>query len=74
LSWRQTRQERENSGHQGQGFIKLGAAGHEHHHRDLKFCGVLLKTQVAVSRQENVKFFWASASSSPFLMPPQPVF
>ena len=57
LSRRQPRQERENSGHLGQGFIKLGAAGHKHHHRDLKFCGVLLKTQVAVCREENVKFF-----------------
>ena len=57
LSRRQPRQERENFGHQGQGFIKLGAAGHEHHHRDLKFGGVLLETQVAVSRQENIEFF-----------------
>jgi hypothetical protein len=37
LSRSQPRQERENLGHQRQGFIKLGAAGHQHHHRDLKF-------------------------------------
>jgi hypothetical protein len=60
-------------GHQGQRFIKLGAASHENHHRDLKFGGVLLKTQVAVCRQENIEFFWANASSLPFLMPPQPI-
>ena len=35
---------------------KLGAASHEHHHRDLKFCGVLLETQVSVGRQENIEF------------------
>ena len=43
-------------GHQGQGFIKLGTAGHKHHHRDLKFGGVLLKTQVTVCRQEHIEF------------------
>src|ERR1017187_6340302 len=57
LSRSQPWQERENLGHQGQRFIKLGAASHENHHRDLKFCGVLLKTQVAVYRQENIEFF-----------------
>jgi len=56
LSRRQTRQERENLGHQWQGFIKLGAARHEHHHRDLKFGRVLLKAQVAVGGQENIEF------------------
>jgi hypothetical protein len=33
------------------------AAGQEHHHRDLKFRGALLKTQVAVRCQENLEFF-----------------
>ena len=51
-----TPQERENLGHQGQGFSKLGASGREHHHRDLKLSGVLLKTQIAVCRQENLEF------------------
>ena len=55
LSRRQPRQERENFGHQRQGFIKLGAAGHQHHHRDLKFGGVLLEAQVAVGGQENIE-------------------
>ena len=52
-----SRQECENFGHQGQGFIKLGAASHEHDDRDLKFGGVLLETQVAVGGQENTEFF-----------------
>jgi len=56
LSRSQSRQERENLRHQRQGFIKLGAAGHQHHHRDLKFGGVLLKAQVAVGGQENLEF------------------
>ena len=56
LSWRQDRQERENFRRQWQSFIKLGASGHEHHHCDLKFGGVLLKAQVAVGGQENIEF------------------
>ena len=56
LSRSQLRQEREDLGHQRQGFTKLGAAGHEYHHRDFKFCGVLLETQVAVGGQENIEF------------------
>ena len=56
LSRRQSWQKRENLGHQGQGFIKLGAADHQHYHRDLKFGGVLLKAQVAVGGQENIEF------------------
>jgi hypothetical protein len=55
LSWRQPRQERENFRHQRQGFIKLGATGHQHHHRDLKFGGVLLKAQVAVGGRAYAK-------------------
>ena len=55
LSRRQPRQERENFRHQRQGFIKLGAAGHEHNHGDLKFGGVLLKAQVAIGGQENIE-------------------
>ena len=51
LSQSQSRQEGENFGHQGQGFIKLGAADHQHHNRNLKFGGVLLKAQVAVGGQ-----------------------
>ena len=43
-------------GSNGKVLFKLGAAGHEHHHRDLKFGGVLLKVQVAVSGQENIEF------------------
>jgi hypothetical protein len=57
LSRSQPWQVRKNLGHQGQRFIKLGAASHENHHRDLKFGGVLLKTQVAGCCEENVKFF-----------------
>ena len=64
LSRSQPWQKRENLGHQGQGFIKLGAAGHEHDHRDLKFGGVLLKTQVAVCRQENIEFFLGQREQS----------
>jgi hypothetical protein len=56
LSRSQTRQKCENFGHQWQSSIKLGAAGHQHHHRDLKFGGVLLKAQVAVGGQENIEF------------------
>ena len=56
LSRSQPWQECENLGHQRQGFIKLGAARHKHHDSDLKFGGVLLKTQVAICRQENIKF------------------
>jgi len=74
LSRSQPWQERENLGHQGQSLIQLGAASHKHRHRDLKFGGVLMKTQVAVCRQENMEFSWASASSFPFLLPPQPIF
>lgn len=50
-------QEHENAGHQRQSFIKLGAASREHHHRDLKLRGVLLKTQVAVCGDEDLEFF-----------------
>ena len=56
MSRRQSRQERENFGHQRQGFIKLGAARHEHHHRDFKLGGVLLEAQIAVGGQENIEF------------------
>ena len=56
LSWLQPRQEHKNFWHQGQGFIKLGAARHKHHHRDLKFGGVLLEAQIAVGGQENIEF------------------
>jgi len=52
----QFRQERENFGHQRQGLVKLGAAGGQHHHGNLKFGGVLLKTLVAVGGQENIEF------------------
>ena len=52
---RRGRSGQEHLGHQRQGFIKLGAAGHEHHHRDLKFGGVLLKAQVAFGGQENIE-------------------
>ena len=43
-------------GHQRYGFIKLGASGHEHDHRDLKFDRVLLKAQVAVGGEKNIEF------------------
>jgi len=43
-------------GHQRYGFIKLGASGHEHDHRDLKFDRVLLKAQVAVGGKKNIEF------------------
>ena len=56
LTRNQSWQEGQNFRHQRQGFIKLGTAGHEHHHHDLKFGGVLLKTQVAVGGQENIEF------------------
>jgi hypothetical protein len=56
LTRNQPRQERENFGYQRQGFIKLGAACDDYHHRDLKFGGVLLKAQIAVGGQENIEF------------------
>jgi len=74
LSRRQSWLEGENFGHQRQSFIKLGAAGHQHHHRDLKFvvfCGKL-KLRSAVKKTSNSAC--ASTSSLPFLMPPQPIF
>ncbi len=52
-------------GHQRQGFIKLGAASHEHDHRDLKFGRVLLETQVAVCRQENIEFLLGQREQLP---------